>query len=155
MINELPQRIAKRYPQSNSISLVYSDSSLLFNFHMNIKQIRHQHFMAALEERFGGSLERMAAETNSNPKYLSQLKNGSRQIGDRTAARLESALGLSSGSWDQPLSYVSPHWETDSPEVRELLQLYEAADPAEQELFLKMARGALRGTGAERSEKKR
>lgn len=152
MIDELPRRIAKRYPYRNSIMLVQEGSKLLFNLPMNIKQIRHHHFIRALEERFGGSLEDMASGTDSNPKYLSQIKNGVRNIGDRTAARLEKALGLPAGTWDVSPQYPTPYRETDPEEVRELVQLYELASPVERKRIVRMVKAAVSDSSEEQNE---
>jgi len=137
----LQERIAIRYPFINSSLLVQRESKLLFNFPMNIKQIRHAHFMLVLNERFGGKLEAMAAATNSNPKHLSQIKNTTRNIGDKLSEKLERELGLAPGSWD-----VAPNAAENpvprEPKEQELLKLFRESGAAEQEMFLRMLRGA-------------
>lgn len=130
-----------RYPFSNSVLLVQRESKLLFNFPMNIKQIRHAHFMLVLNEKFGGKLEAMAAATNSNPKHLSQIKNTTRNIGDKLSEKLERELGLPPGSWDVAPSVPASQTPNEIKE-QELLRLFRESGPAEQEMFLRMLRGA-------------
>lgn len=146
MDSHLRERIATRYPQFNSVLLVQEESTLLFNSRMNIKQIRHAHFMLTLNEQFGGKLEAMAAATNSNPKHLSQIKNATRNIGDRLSAKLEKALGLPPGSWDVAPSTTGSQDPVELKE-RELLRLFRESGQAEQDMFLRMMRGARQATG--------
>ena len=95
------KRIALCYPLVNSLLLVQEDSNVLFNHSMDNKERRRQHLLIAITR--AGSIEELAASTEANPKHLSQLKNGTRGIGDKFARKMESKLGLRPGAWDQPL----------------------------------------------------
>lgn len=104
-------RIALCYPPVNSNLRVQMVSKLLFNGVMKTiekrrqyLENRRQHLILAIAE-FGG-IERLSAATGVGPKYLSQLKNGTRNIGDATVEKLESALGIRDGAWDEPAPSV-------------------------------------------------
>lgn len=51
-------------------------------------------------ERQQGSLERLAELTDSAPGHLSQIKNGTRNMGAAVARRFEAKLGLGAGWMD-------------------------------------------------------
>ena len=64
---------------------------------MNIKEIRTQNLLQLIED--AGSMQALAeraqrVEETINANYLSQLKNGTKGMGDKYARKLESALGL-------------------------------------------------------------
>ncbi|WP_020208257.1 LexA family transcriptional regulator [Gilvimarinus chinensis] len=83
---------------------------MLFNKEMDIKEIRRQHLLRSISQF--GSIEALADRTGANSKHVSQLKNGTRNIGDRFARKMEAALGLSVGDWDKsPLSVAEPSGE--------------------------------------------
>ncbi len=97
---QIAQRIAFSYPRVNSEMLVYPVSGLLLNSGMNVKDVRRQHLATAIDKF--GSIEALADATGTNPKHLSQLRNGHRNIGDRFARKLEAALSLAPNAWDAP-----------------------------------------------------
>ena len=65
------------------------------------KDFRHQHLMRAIESY--GSIEALSAIADLSPQYISQLKARVRNVGDRTARKFESAMGVDEGIWDHPL----------------------------------------------------
>lgn len=71
--------------------------------HLNIFLSHHSEdvaFIKAVNER----LARKAPEENPlSESYLSQLKSGSRNIGNKVARKLEIGLGLNEGALDAPL----------------------------------------------------
>lgn len=97
-----PNRIARCYPSCNSILHVPMDSEMLCNNEMDNKETRRQHLLLAIRDA-DNSIEELASRTGTNPKHLSQLKNGTRKIGDKFRAKMEEALGLPIGAWDQPV----------------------------------------------------
>lgn len=68
---------------------------------MTAKEFRHRHLMKAIDDH--GSIELLAKATGFSPQYLSQLKNGTRGIGHKTARKIEASLGWSEGHMDRPL----------------------------------------------------
>lgn len=82
---------------------------------MNVKDTRHQNLL--LLERRHGRLVDIAKVTEGqiSANYLSQLKNRSRDIGDRTARKIERLLGLSDG-WMDTIhdSYAQPDDATNA-----------------------------------------
>lgn len=99
-------RIALCYPSVNSFLRVLYDSKLLLNPRMDNKELRRQHLLRAIDA--AGSIEKLAATTETNPKHLSQLKNGTRGMGPRIARQMEKHLGLPPSAWDQPLGSDYP-----------------------------------------------
>ena len=69
---------------------------------MDNKERRRQYLLRAIAR--AGSIEDLAAQTETNPKHLSQLKNGTRGIGDKFCRKMEEKLGLKRGAWDQTLA---------------------------------------------------
>lgn len=67
---------------------------------MTSKDFRHSHLIKLIDDY--GSIERLAAVTGMNPQHLSQLKNRTRGIGDKTARKIEGALGWPEGAMDRP-----------------------------------------------------
>jgi transcriptional regulator with XRE-family HTH domain len=66
---------------------------------MDISQIRRDN-LAALIAQYR-SLEALAAASDVSASYLSQIKNGTRGMGSRFARKLETALSLPQGWFDQ------------------------------------------------------
>lgn len=67
---------------------------------MTSKEFRHTHLMRLLGEY--GTIEALAELSGINPQYLSQCKNQTRGIGNKTARRLEAAVGWPEGAMDRP-----------------------------------------------------
>lgn len=65
-----------------------------------------------------GSDEDFAALTGMNPKHLSQIKTGRRNVGDITMGKIEEALGLPTGAWDIPIE--GPDEEDSSSQARKM-----------------------------------
>ena len=66
---------------------------------MRNKEIRRANLMRLLTEF--RSIEAFSEKTKMNPQHVSQLKNGSRGIGDKVAEKIEKALGLEDGYLDE------------------------------------------------------
>lgn len=101
-----------RYSSVNSVMQLQSRSSVLSNPAMdavsarrlNLKQLEKQH----------GSLERLAELTESAPGHLSQIKNGTRNMGNAVARRFERKLDLGAGWMDtRNHAYPQGHLSTE------------------------------------------
>lgn len=82
---------------------------LLLNIYMDIKDIRHHHFMVAwneygenraMSEAICAKLEEEGISGPITPGYISQMKNRTRDIGHSTARKLEVGLGKPIMSFD-------------------------------------------------------
>lgn len=69
---------------------------------MTAGKFRQSHLLAAIREH--GSIENLAKALEMSPQYLSQLKNGTRGIGHKTARKIEHGLGWPEGTMDHPLA---------------------------------------------------
>lgn len=67
---------------------------------MTSTSFRLAHLLLAIEE--AGSIVALCERVGFSPQYLSQLKNGTRGIGHRTARELERKLGYPEGAFDLP-----------------------------------------------------
>ncbi len=65
---------------------------------MENKQIRRANLLKLLERH--GTLVQLAEKTHTVPAHLSQVKNGTRAIGDEVARRIEAHLHLGNGWMD-------------------------------------------------------
>jgi len=74
---------------------------------MTAKSFRHAHLLIAIDQ--AGSAVALSEKVGLSPQYLSQLKNGTRGIGHKTARELERKLGYPEGAFDLP-----PSDDTDS-----------------------------------------
>ena len=68
---------------------------------MTSKEFRRSHLIKAIDDH--GSIEALAKVVGLSPQYLSQLKNGTRGIGHKTARKIEIALKWAEGDMDRPL----------------------------------------------------
>lgn len=99
-------------------------------YYMNVKDARRRR-LQELKEQFG-SLEKLALELNRGKRkpnkylaqYLSQLHTGTRDIGDKFARRIETALAKAEGWMD--------HVGASSTEASELLSIW-GQFPAEEQ----------------------
>lgn len=73
---------------------------------IDIFQIRLRNLLPLLEKR--GEPARLARAIGIDPNYLSRIKAGKKRIGDITARKLESALGLDYGWMDLNHRDASP-----------------------------------------------
>lgn len=69
---------------------------------MTSKEFRYSHLIRILTEY--GTIEAMAKACSMNPAYISQMKNKTRGIGDKTARNIEAALGMREGEMDIPFA---------------------------------------------------
>lgn len=67
---------------------------------MTSKAFRQAHLLKLIEQY--GTIEALAPVIGLGPQYISQLKNGTRGIGDKTARKIEVALGWPEGALDRP-----------------------------------------------------
>lgn len=65
---------------------------------MEASESRRANFKDLLAQH--GTIEVLAEKTGSNPQHLSQIKNGTREMGRSVARRFEARLGLPSGWMD-------------------------------------------------------
>jgi transcriptional regulator with XRE-family HTH domain len=70
-----------------------------YAIHMDISKIRHDNLDALISQY--GSIEAVATAADVSASYLSQIKNGTRGMGSRFARKLEAALSLPNGWFDQ------------------------------------------------------
>ena len=80
-------------------------NALIHNCEMDIKTIRRDNFQLLMEHECGPKRGRnivMAAKLDVEPSYISLIKNGRREIGDKTARKLEEAFGKKFGWMDSP-----------------------------------------------------
>lgn len=102
----------------NNKSLVRAGSKLLLNRPMNNKAIRRANLIALIETE--GEIQRLAGRFGMNASYMSQIKNGTRQMGDSFARRIEKALGKPEGWMDIP-QFRSPDAQMDAAEALQIL----------------------------------
>lgn len=109
---------------------------------MNIKEIRKNNLLRLIRDF--KTQESFADAVELDPRYISQLVRGNRNIGDRTAAKVEQALQLPAGAMDRA---------TDAPPTpdanlkltvaeRQLLRLYRDCDDEGQEFIMASAHSA-------------
>lgn len=67
---------------------------------MTATSFRHAHLLLAIERE--GSAVALSEKVGMSPQYLSQLKNGTRGIGHKTARELERRMGYPEGAFDLP-----------------------------------------------------
>lgn len=108
----MPKTIATCYYAVNSIPPIPPFSNVLLNApDMDNKEIRRQNLLLLKGE---GTLEDLASKTDSDPAHLSQIKNGTRKMGDEVARRFEKKLRKNRGWMDMP------HTEAREPKGRYL-----------------------------------
>lgn len=90
--------IANRYYNVNSELRVPFRSGLLCNNAMDSKEIRRANMEALLGH--GGTLEALADKVGTSSRVLSQIRNRTRNMGDRLARQFEAKLRLPRGSMD-------------------------------------------------------
>jgi hypothetical protein len=90
--------IADCYYSVNSILHIPSCSNPLFNELMQNKEIRRLNLLSL--EREYGTLEAVAARTETVASHLSQIKNKTRGMGDKVARRIEASLARPQGWMD-------------------------------------------------------
>lgn len=112
--------IAKRYSFVNSSLLVPRIAGRYDTARMDNKAIRRKNLLD-LEREFG-TLAALAEATGSADRHLSQMKNGTRGMGDRVARRFEARLGKPRG-WMDEVDHASPQ---TSLEAVKLLEDYNA-----------------------------
>jgi plasmid maintenance system antidote protein VapI len=100
--------------------------------------------LAALEKKHG-TLEAVAEATGTKAAHLSQIKNGTRGMGDKVARRIEAAIGEGAG-WmdlihsDQAAPQPSPARRKVEDDVfRKLERLWEFLTPATKDELLATA----------------
>ena len=67
---------------------------------MSVHDFRRANLERLIEEYGGGTIERFAVLADQNPSYLSQIRNGTRNMGNQAARKIEVALGLSDAWMD-------------------------------------------------------
>lgn len=99
-MKSITPRIAKCYFQVNSKLRIASQRSNRYHSGMTVKELRQAKLKRLIVEKAGGK-QRLFAETYGfNAAYLSQMCTGHRDIGDKTARKIEKALKLPVGWMD-------------------------------------------------------
>lgn len=73
---------------------------------MDIKKTRRLHLLKAIAKH--GTIAELAAVSECDESYISQIKNATRDMGHRFARKMEKGLGLKEGSFDSPLPGMDP-----------------------------------------------
>lgn len=64
------------------------------------QRFRREHLLTLIEQ--AGTMKALADRTKTDSSHLSQIKNGTREMGEAVARRIERALGLPAESLDRP-----------------------------------------------------
>lgn len=73
----------------------------------SLKEIRRQNLLLILASLGGhGGQKKLSEKTGIHHTYISSLRVGNREMGEETARKMESAMGLSAGWLDQPHSGI-------------------------------------------------
>lgn len=109
----------------NSTKRTHLVSNWRFNPCVDNKTIRRLNLLGLIDQH--GTIARLAKATNSVANYLSQVKNGHRDMGDDQARRLEAALSKEKGWMDTP-QFGSPDEAMSQTEALQILQSLKAGD---------------------------
>lgn len=123
----MTRTIAICYSPVNSNLRVPTFSSLLCNEGMDAKRARKANLLD-LEQKHG-TLESLSKRTKTPAAYLSEIKNGTRNMGDKVARRFEKELKLGDG-WMDTRNRVSTQGTLAAPA---LLKDFEGLPPVIQE----------------------
>ena len=102
---------------------------------MDIKEIRRVNLLGLIAES-EGVIARLARKTGQNPSVLSQIKNGSRDMGHDIARALEEALSHEKG-WMDRLQFPTAE---EALYANEVLQLAAGMAPEDRDAWLKHGR---------------
>lgn len=118
----------------NSNALVADGRRLLFNPGVDNKTIRRLNLEYLIGER--ETIANLAKLYDLNESLLSQVKNGTRNMGDRLARKMEEAMAKPTGWMDVP------HFKSQEQAVEyaELMHIYDALPEGEREAWLKLGR---------------
>lgn len=94
----------------------------------DVKSIRRENLLRLLEQRFRNDTE-ASRKTGINRTIISQIRAGSRDIGDRQAAQFERLLGLPERALDYP-DMTPPSWADPQPQPEEPSAACESDDIA-------------------------
>lgn len=67
---------------------------------MNVKEFRRAHLLEAIE--VCSSIAELARRSGVNDVYITQIKNGTRDMGHKTAKKIEAAMQWPPGTMDNP-----------------------------------------------------
>jgi hypothetical protein len=125
----------------NSAERTHDVSGLRCNGPMDNKTIRRLNLHGLIDEF--GTIEALARATGTVANYLSQIKGGSREMGDAVARKMEQRMSKEKGWMD------SPHFaSTDATmSATEALQILEALSPEDRESWMKHGRLLVEGNG--------
>lgn len=71
---------------------------------MDIKTVRRDGLQYLVDTRTAGNKAEFGRKYGIDPTYLSQILNGHRSMGEKSARKLEGQIGLESGYFDNPLN---------------------------------------------------
>jgi hypothetical protein len=125
----------------NSDARTHDVDGLRCNEEMDNKTIRRLNLHGLIDEF--GTIESLARATGTVANYLSQIKGGSREMGDAVARKMEQRMAKERGWMD------SPHFaSTDATmSATEALQILEALSPEDRESRMKHGRLLVEGNG--------
>lgn len=134
--------ISELLSEVNSDPRTHDVSRLRCNCPMDNKTIRRLNLHGLIDEY--GTIEALARATGTVANYLSQIKGGSREMGDAVARKLEQRMAKEKGWMD------SPHFASADATMSatEALQILEALSPEDRESWMKHGRLLVEGNGA-------
>lgn len=100
------------------------------------REIRRANLEGLLTQLTAGNMAEFERRYGIDASVLSQIKNGSRNMGDELARKVEAALDKEKGWMDHPQFRMSDV----SIQQAEAAQIAEALDPSEREAWLKHGR---------------
>jgi hypothetical protein len=115
---------------------------MLCNLQMDNKTIRRINLIGLIAEF--GTIEALARATGSVANYLSQIKSGSRNMGDALARQMESRMAKEMGWMDSP-HFASPEATMSATEA---LQILDALSAEDREAWMRHGRLLVEGKTA-------
>lgn len=103
---------------------------------VDIRAIRRENLEGLIASMAAGNMAAFADRIGASPAHLSQIRNGTREIGHRFARKIEMALGKGKGWMDLP-QFRAP--EATQKQL-EIAQIIENLAEEDQDLLLSMAR---------------
>lgn len=96
----MDSKIASCYPNVNSKLRIASSIANCYDSDMNVKQIRVLNLKRFIKEKADEKQAKFSELYGLNKGHVSQMVTGHRDMGDKVARKIESALGLPPGAMD-------------------------------------------------------